>query len=183
MAIGKLFDIQGDTIIPKQDCYLLHPIKDVIEGYPDSYQKIIAYLHYMNSMRTDDNPYADVPLEERSDQILYDLELEIDPEDVKIKKALQCVEEKYYTTFYGMYKGIKAMMDKIGMKLLTEDIDFSAKEGNAGNITRFMEKYEHLRKISNRPIETSKKNKVVQEFVEEELWLMMKTMITNASYI
>lgn len=145
MAIGKLFDIEGSVIIPRSDCYIIQPLKRVIDEYPEDYTKIMAYLHYMKSMRPSDNPYADVPLEERSDQILHDLELEIDPEDDTIRRALECVEEKYYTTFYGLYRGVKAQLDKIGMALMVEDIDFS-KDGNSDKIARFMEKYEALRK-------------------------------------
>ena len=143
MAIGKIFEFQGKEIIPKADCYIIKPLSDIIDNYPP---KTIAYLHYMMSMRKEDNPYADVPIDQRSEQILYDLKLEINPEDPLIKTALVCVEEKYSTTFYRLYKGLKTMMDRIGDKLMTEDIDFSAKDGNAGNITRLMEKYESLTK-------------------------------------
>lgn len=143
MAIGKIFEIQGKEVIPKADCYIIKPLCDVIENYPP---KTIAYLHYMMSMRKEDNPYADVPSDQRSEQILYDLKLEINPEDPMIKTALACVEEKYSTTFYTLYKGLKSMLDRIGQTLLTQEIDFSTREGNAGNITRFMEKYESLTK-------------------------------------
>ena len=146
MAAGKLFNIVGGVIIPKEDCYIITPLKNIHDKYPDDFPKIMAYFHYMNSMRPDDNPYADVPLEQRSDQILYDLSLKIDPDDEYIRKGLKCVEEKYYTTFYGLYRGIKAMLDKVGLKLMSEEIDFSARDGNATAITRLMEKYESLRK-------------------------------------
>jgi hypothetical protein len=143
--IGKLFDINaGGIIIPKADCYIIQPIKAVIDAYPDKHLKIIAFLHYMNSMRKDDNPYADVDLNIRGEQIISDLKLEIDPENPIIKAALICVSEKYYTTFYGIYKGFKSMLDKIGAKLLTEEIDFS-KEGNSANVKSWMKDYEALR--------------------------------------
>lgn len=143
MAVGKLFDIQGDTFIPRADCYVIHPLKNAIDKYGN---KIIGYLHYMKSMRSEDNPYADVPLAERSDQIVFDLDLLIDAEDPVIASALQCVEEKYYTTFYGVYRGMKTMLDKIGMKLLTEEPSFDKKEGNADSIKGWIKDYEQLRK-------------------------------------
>lgn len=145
MAIGKLFDIVGDKIIPKADCFIIIPLKTVIEKYGKDGGKVIAFLHYMKSMRTDDNPYADVPLENRPEQIMYDLKLEIDLQSQDIKNALQCVEEKYYSTFYGLYRGIKAQMDRISEKLLSVEIDFG-KDGNATNILRLMKDYESLRK-------------------------------------
>lgn len=147
MAIGKLFEIQGGgSILPKADCYIIKPLKKVIDEYPEEHPKILAYLHYMKSMRPDDNPYADVPLDIRSEQILFDLELEVDPESPTIRAALECVEEKYYTTFYGVYRGMKSMLDKIGFKLLETDISLDDKGGNAASISRLMEKYEVYRK-------------------------------------
>lgn len=144
--IGKLFEVQGDVIIPKEDCYIIKPLRKIIDTFPNEYGKVLAYIHYMKSLRPSDNPYADVPLHERSEQILHDLDLELDPEDPIIIDALDCVEEKYYTTAYGMYKGMKTMMDKIASKFFTEDIDFSQKEGNSANILRYIKDYEALRK-------------------------------------
>jgi hypothetical protein len=146
MSIGKLFDLDGDKILPKADCYIIKPIKAVIDEYPDEYLLIIAYLHYMKSMRKDDNPYSDVPLDERSDQIVGDLGIKADVEDETIKQALQCVEEKYYTTFYGVYRGVKTILDKLGMKLMNEELDFSKKEGNSDSIKGWIKDYEQLRK-------------------------------------
>jgi hypothetical protein len=147
MALGKLFELQGEVIIPKDDCYIIEPIKAVIDKYFTQYPKVIPYLHYMKSMNKDDNPYSDVPIEKREEQIVYDLGLPFDSStDEVLKKALICVEEKYSTTFYRLYKGIKSMMDQIGEKLSNIEIDFAAREGNATNILKLMEKYEAMRK-------------------------------------
>lgn len=146
MAIGKIFELQGGKIIPKEDCYIIAPLKRIIDDYPEEYTKIFAFLHYMKSMNKKDSPYADVPMEQREERILYDLQLRIDTSETPIQMALECVEEMYYTTFYGLYRGLKSMLDKIGAQLLTENIDFSAKEGNSANILRLMKDYEPLRK-------------------------------------
>ena len=119
------------------------PLKSAIEKYGTV---ICAYLHYMKSMNPEDNPYADVDISQRSDQIVYDLGLSLEEEDPILAAALQCVEEKYYTTFYGVYRGMKAMLDKIGIKLLTEDPSFDKKEGNADAIRGWFKDYESLRK-------------------------------------
>lgn len=146
MALGKVFEMVNSVIIPKEDCKILVPIKECLDKYYDTHPKILPYLHYMKSMNKDDNPYADVPFNIREEQIIYDLKLDIDTKDPVIQSALQCVEEKYYTTFFGVYRGFKAMLDKIGQALLTEDIDFHAKEGNAAGIKGFMKDYEQLRR-------------------------------------
>lgn len=146
MALGKIFELVNGVIVPKEDCKIIMPIKNCLDKYYEKHPRILPYLHYMKSMNKDDNPYADVPMDKREDQILYDLKLDIDTSDPLIKEALQCVEELYYSTFYGLYKGIKAMMDKIGKSLETMEIDFTAREGNAANILKLMEKYEAMRK-------------------------------------
>lgn len=145
MAIGKLFEMQGKAIIPKDDCYIIKPIRAVIDKYEKDHLLVIAYLHYMTSMKPADNPYADVPVLGRSEIILADLELDIDPEDAVIVKAISCIEDIYYTTFYGLYTGIKAAMDNIGKGLKTTQIDFNSKDGNVSNIIRIAKDYESLR--------------------------------------
>src|SRR5688572_30214796 len=143
--IGKLFELVGETIIPKPDCFIIEPIKRVIDEYPKDYLKIIAFLHYMKSMSPDDSPYADVPVDKREESILHDLKLNIDPEDPTIKAALDCVEEKYSTPYYRAYRGFLAMFDKISEKMYTEELDFT-KEGNAATIKGYMKDYETIRK-------------------------------------
>lgn len=146
MALGKLFELVGDVIIPKEDCKIIEPLKNCLDKYFAQYPKIVPFLHYMKSLNKDDNPYADVDLEKREDIIIYDLGLgEIDFTDPVIRKALACVEEIYKTTFYTIYKGLKSMMDKIGNALFIEEVDLS-KDGNSQNIMKLMEKYEAYRK-------------------------------------
>ncbi len=146
MALGKLFELSGKVIIPKEDCYIIKPISNMMDKFPKDKLKLIAYLHYMCSMKKDDNPYADVPESERQDQIIKDLELfKVNLEDPIIIKALNCVQEKYFTTFYGIYTGIKAAMDNFGKELKLARIDFNSKDGNANAIMAFTKNYEVLR--------------------------------------
>lgn len=145
MAIGKIFEMQGKAIIPKGDCYIILPIKNMFDKFPEEHLKLCAYLHYMNSMKPADNPYADIPISDRSDQIVSDLGIESNVEDPTIIRAISCVEDLYFTTFYGMYTGIKSSMDKIGKALKITEIDFNAREGNVGNIIRIAKDYESLR--------------------------------------
>lgn len=145
MAIGKIFEFRGKQIIPKDDCWTILPIRNVFDKWPDEHLKLCQYLHYMNSYKREDNPYADVPLDDRSDQLVTDLGIEADVQDPLIIRALSCVEDLYYTTFYGLYVGIKASMDNIGKGLKTTAIDFNSRDGNVANITRLMKDYEALR--------------------------------------
>lgn len=145
MALGKIFDLVGDTIIPNEHCLLMDPLVRVKEEYPNDYLKIVAFLHYLISMNPSDNPYADVPLNKRAEIILFNLKLNIDVEDQTIKDAIACVTEIYYTTFYGIYKGFKSYLDKMGAQLEIEDVDFG-KDGNAGTIKGYLKDYENMRK-------------------------------------
>lgn len=141
---GKLFEIQSGKIIPKDDCWIIQPLKRIIDEYPDDYGKIFAYLHYMKSMKQSDNPYADVPIEERNETIMRDLHLYIDEESQIIKDGLECVEGIYATTFYRIYKGIKEYMDKVGTALQTITPDFNKKDGNADTVRAFIKDYQML---------------------------------------
>jgi uncharacterized protein YihD (DUF1040 family) len=145
MALGKIFDLIGDTIIPNEHCSLMAPLVRVKEEYSKDYLKIIAFLHYMNSMNPLDNPYADVDLGKRADIILFNMKLNIDVENQTIKDALHCVEEIYCTSFYKAYKGYKAMFDRISDKMLTTELDLD-KDGNAAVIKGFFKDYESIRK-------------------------------------
>lgn len=147
MALGKLFTLSGKTIIPKEDCYIIKPIANMMEAYPEDHLKLVAYLHYMCSMKKEDNPYADVPDSDREEQIIKDLELfNVDLESPIILKALECVKEKYFTTFYGIYIGIKAVLDNMGKELRIIKPDFNSKDGNANAIIAFTKNYEVLNK-------------------------------------
>lgn len=145
MAIGKIFEFRNKQIIPKDDCYHNVHIKAMFDKYPDEHIKLCAYLHYMNSMKREDNPYADVPMSDRSDQLVNALDIKAEVEDPIIIRALSAVEDIYYTTFYGIYGGAKAAMDKIGKSLKTVEIDFNNRDGNIANIIRLMKDYEAIR--------------------------------------
>jgi hypothetical protein len=97
-------------------------------------------------MNPEDSPYADVPEAEKADQIMHDLNIFVDPEEESIKAGLECVQEKYATTFYRIYRGIKSILDKAGTKLLNTDIDFNGKQGNSDSIKSWIKDYESMRK-------------------------------------
>lgn len=144
MAIGKIFEWHNKQIIPKDDCYANVHIKKMFDTYPDEYLKLCAYLHYMNSMKPADNPYADIPLQERSDVLVNALGIEADVEDPVIIRALDTVKDMYHTTAYGLYRGIKTYLDRLGKDIETAQNDFSQRDGNSGNILKFIEKYDIL---------------------------------------
>jgi len=141
MAIGKIFTIENGNITPKPDCTILKPLKAVIDSYPDNYDKVFYFLHAMKSMNKIDNPHADVPLEEREELVLRHLDLDIDSQDPVIQQALECVERLYYTTFYGIYIGMKNYMDKAGRVLKDLEPDFDKRTGNSDTVKNFLKDY------------------------------------------
>ena len=144
--MSKLFDIVNISknrpiIKPKPECWLIKPIRDLIEAFPENYPKIIAFLHFMNSYRIDDNPYADVPYPEREEQIIRELELDIDSSDPIIASALESVALKYESTFYILYKGIKEYLNKAGRAMALLNPDFNGKDGNIASVRQFIKEY------------------------------------------
>lgn len=147
--MSKLFEIEkldkkNPVIKPKPDCWVIKPLKAVIDNYPEDYGKIIYYLHCMNSYRPDDNPYADVPYEEREEQILRELEIDIDSNDPIIKEALESVAKKYETTFFVLYTGMKEYLNKMGKLLKTTAPTLDGKDSNAANVRQFIKEYNAL---------------------------------------
>lgn len=144
--MGKLYEIENISkknpiIKPKPECYIIKPLKTIIDTYPEDSGKIMAFLHFMNSYRPDDNPYADVPYDEREEDILRDLDLDIDTSNPIIKDALLCVQKKYETTFYILFTGIKEYLNKMGKKLKLLEPTMDGKDANSANVRMFIKEY------------------------------------------
>jgi hypothetical protein len=144
MAAGKLFDFVGGTLIPNEHCSMIQPLVRIRDEYPEDYLKVYLYIHYMCSLRPADNPYCDVPTNEREEHICRDIGLFIDTESFLIKDAIESVTKIYESTFYRIYKGIKSYMDQVGTILSTITPDFDGKDGNVNTVRAFIKDYQLL---------------------------------------
>lgn len=142
--IIKLFDVQNGIVIPTEHCYTLKALKDIMDNYPDDYLKIYLYLFYMTCPNPDMNPFFFSPESEKEEIILEQIEAEFSPEDEDIFIALKFCERMYDTPTSRAYKGIAAMLDRLGKYMATTSIT-DGRDGNLTALVNAAKNYEAVR--------------------------------------
>lgn len=140
----RLFDIIGGQVLPTEHCYTIASLKNILEEYGENAGRIMAYLHYMTSMNGQDNPFADLPEEEKQEVITRQICPEIDTDSVVIKDALEVVLKMYESATYTVYKGFKMMMERMGRYLQTHDLT-SGIDGNWKDVISAAKSYPELK--------------------------------------
>ncbi|MFW9818130.1 MAG: hypothetical protein ACFFE5_00855, partial [Candidatus Thorarchaeota archaeon] len=64
----RLFEIDGNNIIPTEHCHSIKWLKAIMENYPDNYINVYTYLFYM-TCPNQENPYFNLPEEIREDAV------------------------------------------------------------------------------------------------------------------
>jgi len=142
--IAKLFDIQNGKVVPTEHCYTLKSLKDIMDNYPDDHLKIYQYLFYMTCPNPDMNPFFYTPEAEKEEVILKEVEAEFSTEDDDIWAALKFCEKMYETPTSRAYKGIAAMLDKLGRYMQTTPIEHG-RDGNINSLVNAAAKYQQIR--------------------------------------
>jgi len=140
----RLFDIENDTVIPTEHCYTLKALKDVMEKFPDDYLKIYQYLFYMTCPSPDLNPFFHTPEIDKESLILDEIEAEFSTEDDDVYAALKFCEKMYETPTSRAYKGIAAMLDRLGRYMETTPIEHG-RDGNINSMVNAAAKFEQIR--------------------------------------
>ncbi len=132
--VGKLIEIEQGSVVIKPICWHIKPLFDIIEFYPDNYDKVIHYFHCMCSLNPNDNPFADLPEDEKEEKILRFLGIDIDTDNDIVKDGLECVRECYSTTIYRSYESLKNLQDGINQDLKQMRLTYDKDIGNASNV-------------------------------------------------
>ena len=140
----RLFDIENDTVIPTEHCYTLKALKDIMEKFPDDYLKIYQYLFYMTCPSPDLNPFFHTPEIDKESLILDEIEAEFSTEDDDVYAALKFCEKMYETPTSRAYKGIAAMLDRLGRYMETTPIEHG-RDGNINSMVNAAAKFEQIR--------------------------------------
>lgn len=143
MAI-KLFDIQGNAVIPTEHCHTLPFLRRIMDEYPEKHMEIFAYLFYM-SCRSSENPYYNRPQDEIQEEILRDLEATFDPEDRLVRMALDRCKALYETPTVRAYNGIANMLEKLAFYMETQSIT-DGRDGNISAIIQAAKNFDSIRK-------------------------------------
>lgn len=144
MILTKLFDVQNGVVIPTEHCYTLKALKDVMDEYPDDYLKIYLYLFYMSCPNPDLNPFFFTPDVDKEHIILEQIEAEFSTEDDTIHTALQFCQRMYETPTSRAYKGIAAMLDRLGRYMEHTQISHG-RDGNFNSLISAAKNYETIR--------------------------------------
>lgn len=140
----RLFEMDGKTIKPTEHCYVIPWLSIIMEKFPDEYMKAYAFIYY-NSYLAPDNPYFNIPEDDREMKVIRDLQPEFDPEDENILQAIENCKEIYTTPTMDSYQAIKIMLEKLNHYLKTTEIT-DGRDGNIGPILRVAKEFESVRK-------------------------------------
>ena len=140
----RLFDIENDTVIPTEHCYTLKALKDIMEKFPDQYLKIYQYLFYMTCPSPDLNPFFHTPEIDKESLIMQEIEGEFSTEDDDVWAALKFCQKMYETPTSRAYKGISAMLDRLGRYMETTPIEHG-RDGNINSMVNAAAKFEQIR--------------------------------------
>jgi len=140
----RLFDIENDTVIPTEHCYTLKSLKDIMEKFPDDYLKIYQYLFYMTCPSPDLNPFFHTPDIDKESLILEEIDAEFSTEDDDVYAALKFCQRMYETPTSRAYKGIAAMLDRLGRYMETTPIEHG-RDGNINSMVNAAAKFEQIR--------------------------------------
>jgi len=140
----RLFDIENDTVIPTEHCYTLKALKDIMEKFPNDYLKIYQYLFYMTCPSPDLNPFFHTPEIDKEPLILQEIEADFSTEDDDVYAALKFCQKMYETPTSRAYKGIAAMLDRLGRYMETTPIEHG-RDGNINSMVNAAAKFEQIR--------------------------------------
>ena len=140
----RLFDIQNGKVIPSEHCYTLKFLKDIMDGHPDDYLKIYAYMFYMTCPNPDMNPFFDIPEQDREEIVLKEVDAEFSLDDDLITHALGMCKKMFETPTYRAYQGIKIFLDNMAKSMASEQLTFG-RDGSSQALLRMAEKYDVVR--------------------------------------
>ncbi len=132
----QIFDVQDKTVRPSANCYLIPELKAVINGFPDDYLTVLAYI-FFTTCPDGTNPYVNMDEEHKEDIILADLKPDVFLDDEIILKAIDKCKRLYETPVLRTFMGAKKMLEKVGKFLDSEEIT-TGKDGNATEIRGLM---------------------------------------------
>jgi hypothetical protein len=142
--LAKLFDVQNGIVIPTEHCYTLKALKDVMDEYPDDHLKIYLYLFYMSCPNPDLNPFFFTPDVDKESLILDQIGAEFSTEDKTIFVALQFCQRMYETPTFRAYKGIAAMLDRLGRYMENTPITHG-RDGSINSMVAAAKNFEQIR--------------------------------------
>jgi hypothetical protein len=140
----RLFDIQNGKVIPTEHCYIMKSLKDIMEHYPDNYLKIYQFLFYKYCPNPDVNPFFNVPINDKEEMIMTEIEGDFSTEDEDIIVAEAVCKKLYETPTSRAYYGIATMLDRLSSFMQNTAIT-TGRDGNMNSIIAAAKNFQDIR--------------------------------------
>lgn len=139
----KLLDIENNTVIPTVHCKTIKWLSIIEEKFPETYIKIYAYVFYM-SCPSQENPYFNLPLENREEAVISDLDIDFSLEEDEIIEAVEKATKMYETPTVRAYNGITTMLDNLTEYMSTTAVT-AGRDGNINSLLRIAKEFDAIR--------------------------------------
>lgn len=143
MTTIRLFDLENGAIVASEHCYILKPLKDIMDNYED-HLKIYQYIFYMTCPNPDLNPFFNVDDLHKEQMIIESIDADFSLDDDMIIDAVQFCKKLYETPTYRAYMGIKTMLDRLGDYMSTTTITHG-RDGNINSLVAAASKFQQIR--------------------------------------
>ena len=140
----RVFDVHNGILVPSDSCYTLKTLKDIIDAHPDNHLKILLYVFYMTCWDPDQNPFFNLPEEEKEEVILQEIKADFSTDDPLIKDAIKFCNKLYDTPTKRAYEGMKIMMDKVASFFKTQALS-TGRDGSLTPMVAAAKDYQKLR--------------------------------------
>lgn len=144
-----LFEVDGEFVQPTANCYVLEPLKNVLDKFKDDQQvqmDAIAYI-FFRSCPNSLNPFNQVLPDEREQIIRDSLKTKIDFEmDDDVGDAIDFCSNLYMTPVARMYKSVLRLVEKLSIFIENEAFS-SGKDGNVSQLINAGIKLKDLKSV------------------------------------
>lgn len=139
----RLFDIQNGKVTPTEHCYTIKSLKIIMDNYKDDYLSIYAYLFYSSCLNDEENPFANVPENDKEEIILKEVGGDFSIDEEVIFQALETCKTLFSTPTYRLYLAAKIGIEKIRDHIQTSPI-ITGRDGNELSYLKYMERYDEV---------------------------------------
>lgn len=173
----KILEYTDGRIVITPEAFMIKELNDIINKHGDGTSSgggAEPYLAYVHLMTWPESPYINLPEEEISDTVQFDITQTIgdfDIEDELIQPAVERLARQWQTKAKRYYDSLSSMLDKQATWLKSVEIEHG-REGNLSDINRMIEKAGV----------TLKSFKQVEKEVDEELKTKMRGKSTLGEY-
>lgn len=140
----RLFDIEEGVAKPTVHCKMISWLNVIQEKFPDKALRIYGYLFYMTCPYEAENPYFNLSVDVKEDNIITDLKIDFSLDEDEITLAITKMTKLFETVTVRAYRGISTMIDNMTHYMETAKIT-AGRDGNISALTSLGAKYDDLR--------------------------------------